>query len=168
KNEPINFDNRDRISKAIGDRYIVQGAHKGLQIHSRIAPTYGYIFDFPGNPSVTTTLKFNRNDWGVTHMDDLQYLFNSTLLYAPLVVGTPEYKVSRFMTQAWVNFAYSGKPNVNHLKNIWTPISDPLNVTVLEINSLNRMIPFPFQERMDFWTSLQLQFDYSVFPIVPR
>ena len=45
---------------------------------------------------------------GVTHTDDLLYLLNSTLLYAPLKVTDPEFKISEYMTEAWANFATSG------------------------------------------------------------
>ena len=63
-NNSINFYTRKRLSKMLGDRFIVSGLHKGMQYHSSIAPTYGFKFSYKGRYSVSHGLSLNRADWG--------------------------------------------------------------------------------------------------------
>jgi len=44
---------------------------------------------------------------GISHDDDLIYLFNSTT-YQALKVGDREYDFSEFLTNVWTNFASTG------------------------------------------------------------
>jgi len=91
----------------MGDRLIMAAVHKGLKYHSRVAPTYGYFFNFTGKYGTAASHGLKIKDWGISHDDDLIYLLNSTTYHA-LRVGEPEYEMSEFMTNVWANFAIHG------------------------------------------------------------
>lgn len=91
-----------------GDRVISQGVYDGMQQHSAIAETYGYIFNYEGETSVLDLIGLNGKDWGVSHADDQIYLMNSTSAFTPLTVGTTDYKVSEYFVNMWTNFATKG------------------------------------------------------------
>jgi len=107
-NNTINFYTRDRISRMLGDRFIISGLHKGMQYHSSLAPTYAYKFSYKGKYSVSHGLSLNRADWGVTHLDDIAYFLNSTFYFKPMQLNDPEFAISQFMTNVWSNFATTG------------------------------------------------------------
>lgn len=107
-NRSLTFYTRDRISKLLGDRWVVTGVHKSIQYHSGLAPTYGYKFSYKGRYSVAKPLSLNRADWGVTHFDDISYFLNSTLYFEPMKLEDPEFTISEFMTNVWTNFASTG------------------------------------------------------------
>lgn len=82
--------------------------HKGLKYHSRIAPTYGYYFNYTGRYGTSSIYGLSNEEWGpVSHDDDLIYLVNSTT-YPPLAVGEPEYEMGEILTNVWATFATFG------------------------------------------------------------
>jgi len=52
---------------------------------------------------------------GVSHLDDLIYLFNNTAYYPSTAfkVGDEEYNMAKLMTGIWANFATHGYENTN-------------------------------------------------------
>jgi len=50
----------------MGDRLIISAVHRGLQYHSKVAPTYGYFFNFTGQYGSAETYGLKNEDWGMT------------------------------------------------------------------------------------------------------
>lgn len=48
----------------VGDRLIVSAVYKGLRYHSKIAPTYGYFFNFTGRYGTASIYGLRNKDWG--------------------------------------------------------------------------------------------------------
>ena len=87
------------------DRFFINPARKGMEWHSKVAPTYGFFVNYTGKYSSLETLALNRNDWGISHIDDIQYLLNSTFYFKPLKTADTEYQMAKFLTNVWGNFA---------------------------------------------------------------
>ncbi|CAL8113193.1 unnamed protein product [Orchesella dallaii] len=106
-NKPWSYKNRDRISDVLGDRAITTGVYKFLQLHSQVAPTYGYFYNHE-SPSRTSYLSqlmgTRKNDWGVSHGDETPYIFSvdhvSNDFNDPL-----DLEISRFLVDTLVNFS---------------------------------------------------------------
>lgn len=48
-----------------GDRLTLSGVHKAIHAHSRVAPTYGYIFGYKGKYSLGRVVGRDAKNWGV-------------------------------------------------------------------------------------------------------
>ncbi|XP_035711816.1 esterase E4 [Folsomia candida] len=172
KDPKITFRNRNKWMKFFGDRLIVQGVHAIMEQHSKIAPTYGYMFSYAGERSIVQTSGLNRDNWGVAHTNEMLYLYNNTKQFPNMNETSKDFKVSETLVNLWTSFAEAGIPSLHESDyrspaKIWKPIS-PTAMKLLEINSVNqvpRMIKFPqdISERVEFWKSLGLRGD-PVFP----
>ncbi|CAG7663740.1 unnamed protein product [Allacma fusca] len=157
----FDHNNKENVHNAFGDRYMVTGVHKGLQYHAAYGPpTYGYYFNYQGRLGLANSLGYRQSEWGVAHGDDLLYLMNNTNWYHPLELNTPEYGVSEFLMNVWTNFVAKGLPYFTNEEgkdiDFWPRISDPYNMTFLEINENPRFVPEPFYDRIKFWEGLNV------------
>jgi len=91
-----------------GDRYLMTGIYRGMMEHSRIAPTYGYFFNYTGEFSILQQTGMTREEAGISHYDDVRYLFNSSQLHKSISLGHPDAGMSEFMVDLWTNFATVG------------------------------------------------------------
>ncbi len=163
-----------------GDRYSINCGVKGIQLHSRYSahPVYAYQLGYRGKYSIVQLLGQKTSEWGISHLDDLIYLFNNTAYYPDITVEDEEYKVSKIMTQYWVNFARTGKPylsqtsqnshaiKTNNIRDNsesgseWTPVRRDSTlespIDFMNIDLKPKMIKDPFNERVKFWRSLNL------------
>ncbi|CAG7717499.1 unnamed protein product [Allacma fusca] len=92
------------------DRYFSPGIYRGLQLHSRIAPTYSSVFNYRGRFGIPTAfgLGNERSKYKVGHSEDLFYVFNMSTYSQGLKLTDPEYEISKFMVNSIVNFAETG------------------------------------------------------------
>ncbi|XP_021956499.1 venom carboxylesterase-6 [Folsomia candida] len=171
-NSNISLANRDELIKMFGDRYVITCGIRGMQLHARYSPqpVYAYRLAYRGKYSIVQLLGQSPQDYGVSHLDDLIYLFNNTVYYPNLALEDEEYEVSKIMTRMWSNFARTGRPyltsthnqNNNELRNTltWTPVprnatpTSPINF--MDIKLQPEMVNDPFNERVKFWRSLGL------------
>ena len=86
----------------------MMGIHRGMQEHSRIAPTYGYFFNYTGEFGILQRTGMTREEAGIAHYDDVQYLLNSTQFHKSITLGTPDGAMSEFLVDLWTNFATTG------------------------------------------------------------
>lgn len=93
---------------------------KGIQLHATHspAPVYAYRFSYRGKYSIVGLLGEKAEDWGVSHLDDLIYLFNNTEYYPTLSREDEEFTVSQIITGMWANFARTGYVNSYNLINL--------------------------------------------------
>ncbi|KAI4493117.1 hypothetical protein M0802_009667 [Mischocyttarus mexicanus] len=92
-------------------------------------PSYFYKFSYDSvEPTFMKTI-MGIDTPGVTHGDELNYLFYGThcqiLDLKPHRPGTPSYKVMQYVTQLWTDFAKTGNPTPKITKLIpvlWKPL----------------------------------------------
>jgi acetylcholinesterase len=94
--------------------YFKDASFRTLQLHTQVQPqSYWYEFDFKGKNSVFSVMvntKDNPVRGGITHGDDLTYLFNVPLMS---LANAQEQAVSDRLVDYWANFAATGNPNVD-------------------------------------------------------
>jgi len=94
--------------------YFKDASFKTLNLHAQVQPkSYWYEFDFKGKNSVYSVMvntNGNPVQGGITHGDDLTYLFNVPLMS---LTNDQEQAVSDRLVNYWANFAATGNPNVD-------------------------------------------------------
>ncbi|KAF5277750.1 hypothetical protein FQR65_LT03730 [Abscondita terminalis] len=105
------------------DRAFTYGSYQSALLHAwrGHSPVWFYNFAYKGEYSYENhfaatqeTINFN---WGVSHCDDLLYLFPSKKLFKPLESAN-DIRMSKIMVQMWTNFAINGNPTpVNSIKS---------------------------------------------------
>nr|WCC58156.1 carboxylesterase [Pharsalia antennata] len=160
------------------DRSFSYSSYQSAVLHSTKGhrPIWFYNFDYRGLYSYgdlfAATLENINFDWGVSHCDDLLYLFNSPGLIPPLVYENDIY-MSNLMINIWTNFAIYRDPNPPEnraLKDVdwkYLDIKDNdknkndklcfLNFTGSYIDQFNVLSQCGFhKERMSFWAKQNL------------
>ncbi|XP_018575849.1 venom carboxylesterase-6-like isoform X2 [Anoplophora glabripennis] len=133
-----------------------------------------YNFNYTGQYSygdVFAATNENINyDWGVSHCDDLLYLFNSSALF-PIVDNNNDKVMIKTMTDLWTNFAIYGHPTpINSLTTNWQKLNNirygtlEKEIYYMNINgsykdtnppTLNMRKGF-YKERFKFWEEIPL------------
>lgn len=73
------------------------------------SPVYYYYFAYRGSSSFSTIFGDPKNDYGVCHVDDVQYLFPIGELYFPdTPLSESDENMVDIMTTLWTNFAKTG------------------------------------------------------------
>lgn len=87
--------------------------------HKKRAPTYVYLFTHKAAASFTEIFKGGReNYWGVSHAEELQYLFPIAESLFISALPTKECdEIRKGITQLWVDFARTGYKNIAFLIN---------------------------------------------------
>ncbi|KAG8334358.1 hypothetical protein J6590_092289 [Homalodisca vitripennis] len=164
------------------DREFSYCISKTAQIISNRAPVYLYYFNYAGNFQRRDRPFHKLNVTGVSHGEELGYLF-----YRPCFVKE-QYNISAYpkdmkmvetMVTLWTNFATYGDPVPpgSNLKPTWEPVKGKLTRHLI-INDPLVMAPYPvLEDRLAFWdnifqslygeaTHLRMDRSYSVYIIV--
>ncbi|KAB0797635.1 hypothetical protein PPYR_08628 [Photinus pyralis] len=163
------------------DRSFVYGSYQSALLHAwkGHTPIWFYNFAYKGQNSYEPNFAATNEEipfkWGISHCDDLIYLFPSKRFF-PRLSAPHDQQMSKIMIKMWVNFATYGDP---------TPLSDPgasrwrslqnlegrstvrnsdliyLNISGSFKNGIRDGIRFEimnsfYPERMRFWQSLPL------------
>jgi carboxylesterase type B len=155
------FETLKSLSRMVGDRFFYVPFHKTVRIHSNSvrAPLYAYMFSYKGRHGTPEKFQLSPAEWGVMHLDELQYLFNSTELFAPMLKSDKEYPVAKHFIDLWTNFAKTGMPVNPQYANspsggsAWKKYSSDSKV-FYEINERSKMIQEPDENRINFWKSI--------------
>ncbi|XP_034475720.1 venom carboxylesterase-6 [Drosophila innubila] len=173
-----NKSNHQNLTDLVSDGWFVAGIDEYLQMrlhpqHSKVAPTYVYLFEHKGAASFSELFKGGRNDfYGACHAEELQYLFPiGRELFVSAVPTSQDLKLREIMLNLWVNFARTGNPNsVTNNSNLpsWLPTSSyPVEFARLgsksevdddlvdKLSALLRMEAALLQQRVDFWQQLK-------------
>jgi juvenile-hormone esterase len=156
------------------DRSFTYGTYQTaiLQSQKGHTPIWMYNFDYRGQYSYGDQFAATTNDinfnWGVSHCDDLLYLFKSPALF-PDLAKESDLKMSEALVTMWTNFAIHGTPdpfnslqwnslNFNNTEEIKGSNLKVLNMTG---SSKTKTIEFKLQrgfypERMQFWVNQNL------------
>ncbi|ODM98999.1 Venom carboxylesterase-6 [Orchesella cincta] len=184
----IGMGDLESMTNLYSDRYFTGCVKDAATFHAQYAPVYLYYFTYkqdisygyilentPGRIPVDFevlfgyvklmllrhVLKWEVNDYGVCHSDEMQSLFNLNPLLT-INEHSSRYPFSREMVKLWVSFAKAGKPN-DFAGVSWDPLkfdkktnktSTPLQY--LRLGNVPAMIDEPFTKRLNFWTDLNL------------
>ncbi|XP_075211792.1 juvenile hormone esterase-like isoform X2 [Lycorma delicatula] len=138
----------------ISDSWFSQGTLSAVKQHEGTA--FAYIFAHAGEFSVTQKISNSTFKYGVSHVDDLIYLFP----LKPFVkkdngFSETDKKVSETMVKLFTNFATYGNPTPDSKPVQWNPTNKPDNEYIF-IQGDNYQIKKNFlQERDDFWSTLE-------------
>lgn len=135
----VNFNDIQQVippfANLLSDILIFSCNDKMVKLYSKFALVYMYVFSFRGNQSYVDPLikeLQNRNIYsplfskGVSHADDLLYLFNLPNFEQPK--SAVEQKVSENFVYLWTYFAQQGTPNhvrtdmAEHRMNFWNSL----------------------------------------------
>lgn len=93
------------------DSWFNHGTHEAVQdfIVNQTSPVFYYYFAYKGSVSFSTIFGDPVRDYGVSHADDLQYLFPvGEQLFPNTALSEEDHKIIDVMTYIWYNFANSG------------------------------------------------------------
>ncbi|CAG7787108.1 unnamed protein product [Allacma fusca] len=167
KDQPISENTRQQLTNLYSDRYFVHGVRTTALIQAKhLVPVYIYMFAYKGSFSFLQDRGFEKG-LGVTHKDELQYLFNGL---APELKPGPDEDLSRHLVKLWTNFAATGKPTSTWgAAKVWKPIPikeairmEPLQWYRIDTNT--SVIEQTFAQRMSYWDNLMLQHSVVSYP----
>ncbi|CAG7821886.1 unnamed protein product [Allacma fusca] len=142
------------IAQLFGDRLFLHGVFKAITLHSHVAPTFAYYFQYKGKYNAANLYGYNSDEWGVGHTEDLYYYFNSSSAYPGFKRSDREYQLSHILTTFLTTFAKHGEPLMTtddgRLVKVWDLVS-PSHPEFLRIDNDIRMIPRPMEERFALW-----------------
>ncbi|CAG7817626.1 unnamed protein product, partial [Allacma fusca] len=92
------------------DRFFAFGVAKSLKMHARIAPTYGYLFNYVGRLEEPLISGMEPIKWGAIHSEEIPFIFNTSTVIRGFDSSFPEYKISRVLTNLICKFAETGEP----------------------------------------------------------
>jgi len=156
-NGTVGYDNLLPLARVITDRAFTAPASEEMRLASAHTPVYKYVLDHkgPGRLSIADVLGIKSPDLGVTHVDDLLYLFNDDIQPIP-PADSPTYTMIRFMVSLWTSFARTGRPSSTVLPMPDWPIFNERSQRHMRLNSQPTVGERLFEERVQFWQSMPI------------
>lgn len=93
------------------DAWFYIAADEAVRDHLKLlsAPVYYYLFSYRGSVSFSKIFGDPIHDYGVSHADELQYLFPvGEQLFKNIPLSDEDVKVIDILTKLWYNFAKTG------------------------------------------------------------
>lgn len=93
------------------DIFVSYGIDQAIQYHLEFnsRPTYYYEFAYKGATSFSAIFGDPEGTYGVSHADELLYLFPVVeILFPKNILTENDHKIIDFLTTAWYNFAKTG------------------------------------------------------------
>ncbi|XP_046672634.1 juvenile hormone esterase-like [Homalodisca vitripennis] len=164
KNDSTKNDMIVSIERVISDSWFLWPTMQSIGNHN--GTLYCYLFNHTGEHSVT---QFNGGPqhFGVSHMDELHYLFSRKRII-PNGLNKVDENVSKMLIDLWVNFAEETNPTPDSISSnpqqrgtnnsiTWesSNSADP-KFLLIETNMLS-MVENVFKTRMEFWKKLSVR-----------
>ncbi|CAL8114282.1 unnamed protein product [Orchesella dallaii] len=153
------------LSRVGTDRYFNTGNRKTLEYHSKIAPTYSYIFGYKNPKGFANLFGMDHKEYGVSHSEDVSFIYNSSTYWESFDDHNGSLDISKLVVSLFTNFISTGEPlytSENGTEHrIWEPVKDPSNPMFLQIDSEVTMISDPVKREMKFWETLGLNDSYA-------
>ncbi|XP_067208422.1 venom carboxylesterase-6-like [Linepithema humile] len=140
------------------DAWFTHGTYMAVRdfLAKQTSSLYFYYFSYKGNISFSSTFGDSIRDYGVSHADEIQYLFPLSLKsFGNFDHLTEDDKnmIDR-LTTFWSNFAKFGNPSSRKLQ--WTPTESNLLKYLHIVNSEQIVMKSEFlKDRMLFWNNLE-------------
>jgi carboxylesterase type B len=159
--DEISVKNRDKFTDILSDRFFVNGIIDAANLLSKQdLPVYTYIVNYQGSHSGPQFLfpgVKERN--GVAHADEILYMFNCSIGFPEMKLGTDDGEFSEKLIKLLVSFAKDGKPSATWgQQKEWKPIgkSGDLKFYDLDLKKTG-LIDNVYEKSHAFWNSLPLQ-----------
>ena len=168
--DSVGDDNLQRLVKLYTDRTIAACTSAEANLASWRTPVYRYILNHmgPGRQSFASILSAllgkaqdGAHDYGVSHTDDLLYLFKNSLA-PPVSRDSDEHRMIRFMVSLWTNFARHGYPSTDVITMPKWPIYTAEKQEHMWLNSAPSVGRAAFRERVEFWKRLEIRESWRV------
>uniref|UniRef100_A0A182M6S5 Carboxylic ester hydrolase n=1 Tax=Anopheles culicifacies TaxID=139723 RepID=A0A182M6S5_9DIPT len=108
---PINWitkDNYDEITKMISEAWFLYPMMRSIKQHlanRKRSPISVYSFEFLGQYSFSALYTGTDKPYGITHLDDVIYLFQIPLLFPDFTARSPEAEMSKLWVKLILDFA---------------------------------------------------------------
>lgn len=159
-NNPIDNSTRFSVIDMYSDAWFTHCARTAIRdyIEKQSSPLYYYYLSYKGSSSFSKIFGDPYEDYGVSHGDDLQYLFPvGEQLFPDIPLSKEDHKTIDVMTTLWYNFAKTGNPTPE-ITNVITAKWKPVKTKALEYyhigNSKLTMSSDLHPKRRAFWDSL--------------
>ncbi|KAG8035023.1 hypothetical protein G9C98_005445 [Cotesia typhae] len=143
------------------DAWFNVGADMAVRDHLNAlsSPVYYYYLTYKGSSSFSRIFGAPQGDYGVSHADELQYLFPvGEQLFKDTPLNEEDHKMIDVLTQLWFNFAKTGNPTPSITQQIplkWKPVrTEALEYLLIPDSKNLKMSKYLLKERMDFWASI--------------
>lgn len=155
----INEETYLELTNVFMDRFMGFGVVIMSELYSKHAPTYLYLFTHKPEISGLKYLGVDKN-FGMAHLDDLQYLFKLNIKkfpYPEITKDHSEVDLSKNLVKTLSSFAENGKPT-----KVWGDVKTWENIDAgkpskwFMIGGKNALGPLPesFTKRVELWTEL--------------
>ncbi|XP_044018144.1 venom carboxylesterase-6-like [Aphidius gifuensis] len=159
--KPVDESNKFAVIDMYSDAWFNVGGDMAVRDHLETlsSPVYYYYFAYRGVASFSKIFGAPEGDYGVSHADELQYLFPvGEQLFQDTPLSKEDHKVIDVMTSLWYNFANSGNPTPKFTPKVplkWKPVrTQELEYLHIENSKNITMLKNLLHERMKFWESL--------------
>ena len=162
---PVSDANLEKLVELYTDRTIAACTSSEADLASAHTSVYRYVLNHmgPGRQSFAKILSAilgtedaNARDYGVSHTDDLLYLFKNALALE-VSPGSEEHKMIRFMVSLWTSFARHGYPSSDILSMPRWPVYTAESREHMWLNSEPSVGRAAFSERVNFWRTLDIR-----------
>ncbi|XP_046742019.1 venom carboxylesterase-6-like [Diprion similis] len=161
---PIDNSTRYNIIDMYSDAWFNVAADNAVRdyLDTMASPIFYYYFAYRGDVSFSSIFGDPDHDYGVSHADELQYLFPvGEQLFKDVTLSEESLKIVDIITSLWANFAKSGNPTPEVTPTLpvkWLPVRTH-NLEYLHIGGSQElyMAYNLLPERMQFWATLPLQ-----------
>jgi len=133
------------ILNLLSDAWVNYPSYAAMKRHN--GTVYSYYYDHKGEYNVVQAMG-SSDDFGVTHGDDLGYIFNIGRLKIQDRGSERDKEISKEMVNMWADFATTGKPS-----DSWKPYSEGNGFYHIKTEGF-KMIPEVIPERMKFWETI--------------
>ncbi|XP_046396391.1 juvenile hormone esterase-like [Ischnura elegans] len=144
---------------AYTDRAFLHATHKSIQLHLNNShnPVFVYEFTFHGSLSWSRIFSGVDKDYGVSHCDDLLYLFRSPAFFPDFKPDSREMDQVDLMVTLWTNFAKFGNPTPKPIQGVtWPPATPSSPHKHLDIGEDLKVKESLHDNRIAFWNALTL------------
>lgn len=95
------------LTNLYSDANVIHGVWKFALQHATEQPVYPYVISFQDESSQSITNLFTQSDekFGVSHADEIQYLFKSPLFAEEVEVKSEAGTFSKRLVKLWASFA---------------------------------------------------------------
>lgn len=168
--EPVSRRTLVQLLDLLSDNEYVTATLTAAELMARHQPLvrhYAYYFTFDGRFGNLKQLLNLSHLPGVSHGDDVFYMFHSAL-NAALEADADEHRVRDALVTMWTDFARHGNPTpAESAKNLvtWEPVmpgaDQDFHFRCLQIDGTFKMISNPTEKRSQFWRTLIRQYGYG-------
>ncbi|XP_076548202.1 carboxylic ester hydrolase [Osmia lignaria lignaria] len=162
---PIDNSTRFKLIDMYSDAWFIHAAQTSVinYLEKQSSPVYYYYLAYRASASFSMIFGDPNNDYGVSHADDLQYLFPvGEELFKDIPLSKQDYKMIDLITSFWYNFASSGNPTPEVTEEVpvkWKPVRTK-DLEYLRIgNNGIEMSKNLNPDRMSFWERLPIRPD---------